>query len=116
VVSLACRGEKAQLAVPPHIEPEDVKAWQIACDNRVQALHSIPARYLASIEDAPIKERLSTLAWLSEADYWRSSWLFALTKRVTSSEGFAKKRQGFLPIVPVTMSRLLVDPTKLLAG
>lgn len=65
VAGLVLAGGKMRLVVSPHLEPDDVAALEQAADRPHEVLRGVAARSLAEIEDALVKERLNTLAWLA---------------------------------------------------
>lgn len=68
VASLASRSGKMKLVVSPHLDPDDVKALQMAVDNPSDALRAIVSKGVSDIEDALIRDRLNALAWLAAAE------------------------------------------------
>ena len=83
-----------QLVVSPHLEPDDVKALQMASDNPAEALRAIASRSLADIEDALIKERLNALAWLAAAGLLEIKLALRLDKEGGFSRGIFHEKVG----------------------
>lgn len=68
VARLVKNGGEMRLVVSPHLDPDDVAALQDALDQPSSLLQSIAARSMVDVEDALIRDRLNTLAWLAAAD------------------------------------------------
>jgi DNA phosphorothioation system restriction enzyme len=94
VASLASRSGRMQLVVSPRLEPDDVKALQMASDHPAEALRAIASRSLADIEDALIKERLNALAWLAAAGLLEIKLALRLDKGGGFSRGIFHEKVG----------------------
>lgn len=67
VAGLVKKKGEMRLVVSPCLEPDDVTALQGALSYPVSLLRSLAARSMVDVEDALIRDRLNTLAWLAAA-------------------------------------------------
>lgn len=94
VASLASRGGKMQLVVSPHLEPDDVNALQGAVDHPEEVLCAIVSRSLGVIEEALVRDRLNTLAWLAAAGLLEIKLALRLNSGGELSRGIFHEKTG----------------------
>lgn len=94
VASLASRFGKMQLVASPYLEPDDIKALQMAADHPANVLRAIIARSLADIEDALVKDRLNALSWLAATGLLEIKLALRLGPRGEFSRGIFHEKTG----------------------
>lgn len=87
------RGEM-RLVVSPHLDQSDAVALQRGFDQTSSLLRSIAVRSLVELEDALIRDRLNTLAWLAAADILRIRLALRLNDTGQITRGLFHEKTG----------------------
>jgi DNA phosphorothioation system restriction enzyme len=94
VAALIKKGGEMRLVVSPHLDPEDVEALREGIDRPEYLLRRVAARGMVDVEEALIRDRLNTLAWLAVTGHLKIRLALRLDAEGQIARGLFHEKSG----------------------